>query len=241
MLRPVKWALSCPVAGPYTVVRELSEHAAVLPQSQGTIVPSMTTGRRRSSSLAAAAILLAGCATAALPSGPATPSTDSAVASSSLAVLASSPAASCLGPDPTLEQVIDVPNGERAACFGTADITLRGWVFEELNPGYDCVTPNEPMWLRCITSRQRLVAVEQAPAAWYPRLRVLWVATNPNGQVGEIRFNAREGPIPVNVWVEVSGHFSDPAAEACGPPGDPSRVNCESTLVVTRVATIAAP
>lgn len=192
-------------------------------------------------SLVVTAILLAGCASGALPSGSATQITDSAVASTSPAVAPFSPAASCPGLNATLDQVIAVPYPARAACFGTAEITVRGWVFEELNPGYDCVTPNEPMWLRCITSRQRLVAFEQPPAALHPGLRVLWVATDPNGPVGEIRFNAREGPIPVNTWVEVSGHFGDPAAEACGPPGDLSRLDCESTLVVTRVERIDAP
>lgn len=201
----------------------------------------MTARRYRSISLFVAAILLAGCASGADPSGLATQRTDAGVATSSPAVMPSTSPASCLGPDATLDQVIAVPYPERAACFGTTEITVRGWVFEELNPGYDCVTPNEPMWLRCITSRQRLVPFEQPPAPLYPGLRVLWVATDPNGPVGEIRFNSREGPISVNTWVEVSGHFADPAAEACGPPGDLSRLDCESTLVVTNVERVDAP
>ena len=201
----------------------------------------MTTRWHRSISLFGALLLLAGCAGEA---DPATPSTDAAAASGSPAVASSSPPPSCPGPDATLEQVIAVPYAGRAECFGTAEITVRGWVFEELNPAYDCVTPNEPMWLRCITSRQRLVPFEQPPAELNQGrrvLRVLWVATDPDGPVGEIRFNSREGPIPVNTWVEVSGHFADPAAQVCGPPGDLTRLDCESTLVVTRVERIDAP
>lgn len=201
----------------------------------------MTSRRDRSISLYVAAILLAGCASGEDPSSSLISGTDDAAASGSPMLAPSSPSDSCPGPDATLNQVIAVPYPERAACFGTSEITVRGWVFEELNAGYDCVTPNEPMWLRCITSRQRLVSFEQPPAALYPGLLVLWVATDPDGPVGEIRFNSHDGPIPVNTWVEVSGHFADPAAEACGPPGDPSRLDCESTLVVTRVERIEAP
>ena len=186
----------------------------------------MTARWYRSAGFVVAAILLGGCAAAADPSVSAT---------------SSGPQASCRGADATLEAVIAVPYAERAACFGASEITLRGWVFEELNPAYDCVTANDAMWLRCVTSRQRLIAFQHAPAALDQSPPALWVATDPDGPVGEIRFNASQGPIPVNTWVEVSGHFADPAAEDCGPRGDPGRIDCESVLVVTRVEAIGAP
>lgn len=137
---------------------------------------------------------------------------------------------------PSLADVIAVPIGDRPGCFGTTDLTLRGWVLEELDPAYDCVTePQKPMWLSCILSRQQLVAEEQAPAPWSEHRPSLWVAADPDGPVGTIRFGARQGPVAVNTWVEVTGHFADPAAEECGPPGDPLRIECEGTLVLTDV------
>lgn len=143
---------------------------------------------------------------------------------------------SCPTGTPSLADVIAVPIGDRPGCFGTDDLTLRGWVFEELDPPYDCVTePQKPMWLSCILSRQQLVAEEEAPAPWSEDRPSLWLAADPDGPVGTIHFGARQGPLAVNRWVEVTGHFADPAAEECGPPGHPLRIECEGTLVLTAV------
>ena len=148
---------------------------------------------------------------------------------------------SCPAGVPSLADVIGVPIADRPDCFGTGELTLTGWVFEELDPVYDCVSvPQQPEWLSCILLRQQLVAEQRPPAPWSEDLASLWVAADPDGPVGAIRFNAREGPVPLNTWVEVRGHFSDPAAEDCGPPGDPLRIECEGSLVLTG-ATVIAP
>jgi len=135
-----------------------------------------------------------------------------------------------------------VPVADRPACFGSKDLTLVGWVFEELNPAYDCITyPDRPTWLMCILSRQPLLAVEEPPREWHPGLQPLWVASDPEGPVGPIHFGAADGPVPINTWVEVTGHFDDPAASACGPPGDPWRIECAGTLVLTAARPVNAP
>jgi len=144
----------------------------------------------------------------------------------------------CPTPPFTLDMVVAVPTGDRPRCFGAEEITLRGWVFEERNPAYDCVTYGDrPMWLMCILMRQPLLAFQQAPSEWHVGLRPLWVAADPLGPVGPIQFGAADGPVAVNTWIEVTGHFDDPAAASCGPPGDPSRIDCAGTLVLTAVRT----
>ncbi|HEX7171727.1 MAG TPA: hypothetical protein VF365_03845 [Candidatus Limnocylindria bacterium] len=196
----------------------------------------MITRFRTIPSLVSIVLVLVACAAPGASMDP--PSSSNEVPASTPAVRASPSdhafPDSCPTGIPSLEDVISVPIGDRPDCFGTADLTLRGWVFEELDPVYDCVTePEKPMWLSCILSRQQLVAEEQAPAPWSEDLASLWVAADPDGPVGAIRLGARGGPVPVNTWVEVRGHFADPAAEACGPPGHPLRIECDGTLVLT--------
>ena len=69
----------------------------------------------------------------------------------------------------------------------------------------------------------------------------MWVASDPEGPVGPIHFGAEDGPVPINTWVEVTGHFDDPAASACGPLGDPYRIECAGTLVLTAARPVEAP
>lgn len=145
----------------------------------------------------------------------------------------------CPGPPFTLDEVAAVPVADRPACFGSQDLTLVGWVFEELNPRYDCITYlDQPTWLYCIMERQPLLAAQQPPSEWDPSLRPLWVASDPEGPVGPIRMGAADGPVPINTWVEVTGHFDDPAATACP---DGWRVECAGTLVLTAARPAEAP
>ena len=203
----------------------------------------MTTPRRSVPAFLVTVLVLAACAA---PGASVDPTASGEPAASSSPTPAATPTERTLpegcpeGP-PSLADVVRVPIGDRPECFGTADLTLRGWVFEELDPVYDCVTmPQQPGWLSCILSRQQLVAEEQAPGPWSENRPTLWVAADPDGPVGAIAFGATEGPVAVNTWVEVTGHFADPAAEDCGPPGDPLRIECEGTLVLTAASPVEA-
>jgi hypothetical protein len=204
----------------------------------------MTTPWRSVPAFLVTVLVLAACAA---PAASVDPTASTEPVASSSPTPAASPSEPALpegcrpeGP-PSLADVIAVPIGDRPDCFGTADLTLRGWVFEELDPVYDCVTmPQQPGWLSCILSRQQLVAEEQAPGPWSENRPTLGVAADPDGPVGAIAFGTTEGPVAVNTWVEVTGHFADPAAEDCGPPGDPLRIECEGTLVLTAVSPVEA-
>ncbi|MGQ0606874.1 MAG: hypothetical protein ACT4OQ_00220, partial [Chloroflexota bacterium] len=186
--------------------------------------------------LSGAILLLSACGSS--DAARSTVSASSSVASTAPATI---PTVSDCPAEPTLADVIAVEAKHRPQCFGSDDLTLRGWVFQELDPAYDCVSMSDrPMWLTCILSRQRLVADEIAPAPWSPAIASLFVASDPAGAVGTIGFGASEGPVAVNTWIEVTGHFDDPAAEACGPPGSPERIECDGTLVLTSVERLDA-
>lgn len=178
------------------------------------------------------------------PSATATPleSVSTAVQPSPRATPTPTSTSECPGPPFTLDEVAAVPVADRPACFGSRDLTLVGWVFEELNPPYDCLAyPDEPMWLMCILSRQPLSALQQPPSEFSPTIQLVWVASDPEGPVGPIHFGAADGPVPINTWVEVTGHFDDPAAAACRYLGPAGQVECAGTLVLTAARPAEAP
>ncbi|MGH2392955.1 MAG: hypothetical protein ACRDGH_05585 [Candidatus Limnocylindria bacterium] len=152
------------------------------------------------------------------------------------------PAAACPELPFTFESVSAVPVADRPGCFGAEELTLVGWVFRESNLGYDCITyPERPTWLMCILSRQPLAFGALPPGPYAPASQLLWVAADPAGPVGPIYYRAIEGAVRTNTWVEVTGHFDDPAAADCGPVGDSLRVDCAGTFVLTSVRDVVAP
>jgi hypothetical protein len=80
-----------------------------------------------------------------------------------------------------------------------------------------------------MASRQPLLAGEQPPGTWEAAFQPVWVASDPEGPVGPIQLGSTDGVIAVNTWVEVTGHFDDPAADECGPSGDGFREECAGT------------
>ncbi|MEX2522359.1 MAG: hypothetical protein WD736_06350 [Chloroflexota bacterium] len=152
------------------------------------------------------------------------------------------PIAACPTPPFTFESVVAVPVADRPGCFGSDELTLLGWVFRESNLGYDCITYSDrPTWLMCILERQPLAFGALPPGPYAPASELLWVAADPSGPIGRIYYGATEGAVRTNTWVEVTGHFNDPAAADCGPAGDPFRVECAGTFALTSVRDIVAP
>lgn len=145
----------------------------------------------------------------------------------------------CPGAAVDLQAVAEVKPAARATCFGSRELTLRGWVFEPTDAVFDCVITggDPPPWLLCATEHQLLTAEERPPGP-LDDLAFMRVAADPDGPVGRIHLGDVSGPVPVNTWVEVTGHFNDPAAAACGALGADFRTDCAGTFVLTAVTVV---
>ncbi len=136
--------------------------------------------------------------------------------------------ASC-PPGDDLAAIGSIPPNERLRCFGATELSFRAWV-AEIHGAVGCpgdVVPGDGWLLACDPSAPPL-----APA---PGAQVVLPAHLKPGTVSPDAFE-------VNTWVEVRGHFDDPAAASCGrigPQGqriaDASAVMaCRAEFVVTR-------
>jgi hypothetical protein len=152
--------------------------------------------------------------------------------------------------DPSLGHVVALSPVRRLACFGDSQLTLRGWVWESgLVTG--CVTVPDavaPLWLTCILSTQFLSPVElpvgdDSDLHLFAEqfLGLLTLHVPPDGPIGPIELDQRDGPLPVNHWVEVSGHFDDPAAALCADDPAVAFDVCQQSFVVTGARLIRFP
>jgi hypothetical protein len=154
--------------------------------------------------------------------------------------------------DPSLGHVVALSPARRLACFGDAQLTLRGWVWES-RLVTDCLSEPDavaPNWLTCILSTQSLSPVELPAgddADLHPFadaeqfLGLLTLHATPDGPIGPIELDQRDGPLPVNRWVEVSGHFDDPAAALCADDPAVALDACRQSFVVTAARLIRFP
>jgi hypothetical protein len=206
------------------------------------------------------ATLLAACAAGEVPSpspsasaGPTlsidTPSSTATPASQPSSTPAPDAAGAC-PTDPSLGHVVALSPARRLTCFGDSHLTLRGWVWEsQLIPG--CVTEPDavaPLWLTCILSTQFLSPVElpvgdDSDLHLFAEqfLGLLDLHAAPDGPIGPIELDQRDGPLPVNHWVEVIGHFDDPAAALCADDPAAALDACRQAFVVTAARLISFP
>jgi hypothetical protein len=129
----------------------------------------------------------------------------------------------------TLADVLGMHPVDELRCFGTSDLTLRGWIPQPPTEGGTCYAQAEAMDLHCI---ERILQVYRGPGTEY--------------QGGLSLF--QRGPqrdyttYPDPGWYAVSGHFDDPASSGCqrteavdGPRTKAQAVmQCRTRFVVTR-------
>jgi len=138
---------------------------------------------------------------------------------------------SALGPQTPLE---------RLACYGSTPIRVRGW-FPQIPEGAG---------LGCTCG----AVLTNPTVAWLlgPALSYNGLVTSESALFGsgiEVVINPASGVTmpPRGRWLEVVGHFDDPAARDCTPLGggdqDPVRVvlTCRSELVAESVNPVAGP
>lgn len=112
---------------------------------------------------------------------------------------------------------------ERLDCFGNRSLSFRAYVSSMVGISTCSITPDPgDGWLNvCAGPRRLLVA-------------------NPDDEDGVLAFippQMSPSDVPADRWVDVLGHFDDPAAQSCGVQGgltpDPGQVEaCRSAFVL---------
>ena len=135
-----------------------------------------------------------------------------------------------------LETIMGLDRAQRLACFGADSLTFRAWVPQPFGafgcpgdfvPGDGWLTPCDPAGVAVVPDP---VGRADAPP------EALGLHLHPQSDVGREDFRA-------NTFVQVTGHFDDPASRACArlapngqPVEDPAAVmECRLEFVVTDV------
>jgi hypothetical protein len=107
-----------------------------------------------------------------------------------------------------LAALLIIPAEERLACLGRTEVTFRAWVVPQGGRGGTCGGPPALIWLTCTMS----VPADQVAA--YRALTGPTLGVIPR-TVAAIPASWG-GLLPPGIWVQVTGHFDDPAAAGCG-------------------------
>lgn len=156
----------------------------------------------------------------------------------------------CPSDAPDIKALAYLQSGARVACYGSDELVLRAYLSPETQ-GRGCLVPftNEPAWLHMCR-----VSFLQAQAT---RLEGTSeeLAVNTSPDLGVCDFGGRApsdcpfAPL-IGKWIQVTGHFDDPASPGCVermPDGsEPSHAilavqGCRERFVVTAVAPTDAP
>jgi hypothetical protein len=140
--------------------------------------------------------------------------------------------APCPGATPSIGQIVSLSPYDRAACFGSRDLTFRAWVIDP-GEGYGgTCEPLTPRWLYACVLPDWWLAEAKGSSHFLDGLR------RPDA-TGDLKGVGR--------WVTVTGHFDDPAAATCRLDGGPARIGrppmgwyvlrCREQFAVTRIVT----
>lgn len=135
----------------------------------------------------------------------------------------------------TIAKIVATDANDRVACFGSRQLTFRAWVVDPgVGYGGACLQVN-PTWLQeCVLPDWLLASNRTGTGEIHGQLHALK------------RPDATGDLTGVSRWVDVTGHFDDPAAATCqveaGPsPGEPPVawfvLQCREQFVVTRIST----
>jgi hypothetical protein len=135
-----------------------------------------------------------------------------------------------------------IPAERRLACLGRTEVTFRAWVVPQGGRGGTCGGPPALIWLTCTMS----VPPDAVAAHMVLTGPTLGVTPRPGAAIPA----SWRGILPPGTWVQVTGHFDDPAAAGCGAAfivgtskggiDTPAKFVtwCRSQFVATRVAAV---
>ena len=141
----------------------------------------------------------------------------------------------------TVSDLMSIEALGAVACFGDGDLVFRAWVTETTGLGGYCGCDASPEWLAHPFAA--FVALDDEETAYIVDGDGRWFSAY-------IDRDAVQQP-EVGQWVEVAGHFDDPAAEACEwtetdpgfGPFDPTLVvvHCRARFVAAGFERVAGP
>jgi hypothetical protein len=127
-------------------------------------------------------------------------------------------------PPPRVQRLVPL------ACFGSQSLTVRGyWPIAPKGSGGICPVSEELRWLACNPDGRQIVRGPDAP---FFDSSAFLLAVPPSVTMPE-----------PGQWIEVTGHYNDPAAKGCthGDPPEQSVLECRAQFVVDSARPIAAP
>ena len=151
----------------------------------------------------------------------------------------------CPKGEATIETIVRLSGRDRLACFGSRPLTFRAWVVDP-GEGYGgTCAPMTPRWLQvCVLPDWWLAERPTANAGPEEERHVI----DPPTLLDALKSPDATGDLKgVGRWVEVTGHFDDPAAATCRPVGGPAGIGqppmasfvlqCREQFAVTRIET----
>ena len=134
---------------------------------------------------------------------------------------------------PTIDALIALDGNDRVGCYGSRDVSFRAWIVDP-GEGYGGTCPQiSPSWLQVCVLPDWWLAAGKSTAGTLDGLK---------------RPDATGDLAGVSRWVNVTGHFDDPAAATCRlavgdgvatdpPPAGWFVLQCRMRFVVTRMDT----
>lgn len=145
----------------------------------------------------------------------------------------------------TIKAIVGLDPRDRAACFGSRTLSFRAWVVDP-GEGYGgTCPPTTPRWLHpCVLPDWLLAERKTRNANAEEEHHVI----DPPKLLDALKSPGAKGDLKgVGRWVEVTGHFEDPAAATCRPTSGPAGIGlppmaffvlrCREQFAVTRIET----
>jgi hypothetical protein len=153
--------------------------------------------------------------------------------------------ADCPDGEVTIKALVRLSGRDRVACFGPRSLTMRAWVVDP-GEGYGgTCAPMTPRWLQVCVLPDWLLSEERTRNAGPEEDRHI---IDPPKFLDALKSPGAKGDLKgVGRWVNVTGHFDDPAAATCRPASGPAGIGlepmasfvlqCREQFVVTRMET----
>lgn len=121
----------------------------------------------------------------------------------------------------------------RLGCFRGQELTLRGWYLVPEGIGFEEPCPNEPAFLMCGSGVHDIRTAEMSYYDQRSADRLVFVVNPQSGIVMP----------PPKQWIEIIGHWDDPAAALCPVetiPWDSGTLACRIQFVISSVTALGA-
>jgi hypothetical protein len=119
----------------------------------------------------------------------------------------------------------------RLGCFRGQELTLRGWYLIQEGIGFEGPCPSEPAFLMCGSGLRDIRPIQMSYDDVRSANRLHFVVNPQSGIVMP----------PAEQWIEVSGHWDDPAAALCPTetvPWESGILACRGQFVISSVTAL---